>query len=107
MFYNSYISKFIDNFLKLLHSNFGIRDLASPEPDTNFDLVAFLEPAARVFDLELRMVFISFWTQLNFFDFDLLLRFASFTLLFRLLVYELAKVHDSGDWRFGVWRHLH
>ena len=107
MFYDCDISKFIDNFLKLFHCNFGIRDFPSTEPDTNLDFVAIFEPAARIFDFELRMVFVRFGAQLNLFDFDLLLRFACFALLFRLLVDELAKIHNSGDRWFGVWCYFH
>jgi hypothetical protein len=107
LFYDRDISKFIDNFLKLFHRNFWIRDFPSPESDANFDFVAFFEPAACILDFELRMVFVRFGAQLDLFDFDLLLRFASFALLFRLFVDELAKIHNSGDRRLSVWRYFH
>ena len=106
MFYNCDISKFIDNVLKLFHCDFWIRDFSSPEPDTHLDFVAIFEPTARISHLELRVMFVRFRAQLDFFDFDLLLRFTSFALFLGLLIQELAEIHNSGNWRVGVWRYF-
>lgn len=107
MFNSSDISKLFDNFLKLFHSDFGIRDFSSPEADPHLDFVAIFEPTARISNFELCVMVVRFRAQLNFFDFDLFLRFASLALFLRLLVQELAEIHNAGDRRFGVGRHLY
>src|SRR5690606_24647511 len=71
------------------------------------DLVALLEEAARVPDLELEVVRLDARPELDFFDVDLVLLLARLAGLAGLLVLELAVVHDSDHRRPRVRRHLH
>ena len=53
------------------------------------------------------MGLICFWTQADFLDFDLGLRFFGLAFFLGALINELAVINHTTNWGRGVWRNLH
>src|SRR5256714_452394 len=83
----------------LFRAHLAVRYLPSAEEDRGLTLVALSEPLARVLHLEVVVVLVGAWSELDLLDDDdhlLLLRLARLLLL---LVGELAEVDDAADGR--------
>src|SRR5690554_94974 len=102
LFDKSDVVQLTDNPVHLLARDLGVRNLTAPEPDSHLDLVAILQPAASVADLEREVVIGGLRPEADLLDLDLLLLAARLTLLLRLLILELAEVHDLADRRIGI-----
>src|SRR5690606_14854886 len=84
-----------------------MRDLPATKHHRDLHLVAFLQEPARVPDLELEVVRLDARPHLDFLDLDLVLLLARRPSLPRLLVLELAVVHDPDDRRPRRRRDFH
>ena len=84
-----------------------VRRLPTPEHHRHLHLVALFEEPPRVPHLELEVVRLDPRTQLHFLHLDLVLLLARLPRLARLLVLELAVVHDPDDRRPRRRRDLH
>jgi hypothetical protein len=60
------------------------------------------KPTAGIFHFESAVMFICFWPQADFLDFDLGLRFASLTFLFGLFENEFSQINDFDYGRVRV-----
>lgn len=81
-------------------------NLAGAEQNSDFDLVASLEPITHAVHFEADVVFGGLGTNPNFFYFNRLLTLFRLPFFFRALVHEFAIIHDTGDGRVGVGRHF-
>ena len=61
-----------DSF-QLTHPEFLMRHFATPEAQSHFDLVFFFQEARHIPELDLVIVFVRTWAQLDFFDLYLFL----------------------------------
>src|SRR5665647_1169723 len=76
-----------------------MRNLATPETQSNLALVTFGQKALDIAHLDVVVALVSAWTELDLFDLDnrlLCFRFRRFLLL---LVLELAVIHQTTDRR--------
>ena len=80
--------------LQELHRQVKVRNLTTPEPHLDLHLVAGREEADDVLLLELVVVLIDLDPELHFLDLDVPLVLPRLRLPLRLLVEELAGVHD-------------
>src|SRR5574343_190449 len=92
--------------LQLTHAEFLVRHFAAPEAQGHFDLVALFQEARHVPELDLVIVFVGAWAQLDFFYLHLLLLQLGFVSPLLFLILELAVVHDPADWRLSGRRDL-
>src|SRR5690606_12419468 len=79
-----------------------VAHLAAAEADVDLDLVALLQEAAHVAQLDLVVAFVGDRAELEFLDLDLLRLLLRLVGLFLLFEAELAEVHDLADRRIGV-----
>src|SRR5690606_17283799 len=83
------------HFLQHLATQFRMRDLPATEHHGDLHLVTLFQKAARMPDLELEVMRLDHGTHLDFLDLRLVLLLARCPSLPRLLVLELAVVHDA------------
>src|SRR5450759_1141701 len=74
-----------------------MRHLAAAESDRGLDLVAVLQESKDVVLFEVEIVLVDAGAELHLLDDDDLLLLLCFALLFLLLEYELAVIHDLAD----------
>src|SRR5690606_16484516 len=79
-----------------------VAHLAATEADVDLDLVALLDEATDVAQLDLVVALVGDRPELQFLDLDLLLALPGLAGLLLLLEPELAEVHDLADRRIGV-----
>lgn len=104
-----YDTNFIQGFFyscQAVSTDMLMCDLSTAEPYPKLDLLTFLQPSCCAFDVELQVVFVGLWPQLNLFDRDLHLVLFRLPFLTALFVLKLAVVHDTANRRLGIWRYL-
>ena len=97
----SVILKIGSDSLDLPHSDLLVRHFATAEAQGYFDLVFFLQKARHVAQLDLVVVFVRTWAQLDFLDLYLLLLELLLMLALLFLVLEFAVIHDSANRRLS------
>ena len=80
---------------------------ASPEEDGQLDLVSMIEKLRSLTALRFKVMIVDFWTNPDFLELDDVLVPARFALLLRLLVPELAVIHQAANRRHRVGSHLY
>ena len=90
-----------------IRDRFLVGHFTATEPQRHLGLVAFLEEAAQVAQLDLVVALVGGRTEFDFLDLDDLLLRTSFGLTLLLLVLELTVVHQTADRRLGVRRDFH
>ncbi len=93
------ILKICSNPLNLAHTDFLVSHFTTAEAQSNFDFVIFLQETRHVSQLDLVVVFVGAWPELDLFDLNLLLLELLLMLPLLLLVLEFAVVHDPANWR--------
>lgn len=93
------ILKIRSNPLDLAHTDFLVCHFATAEAQRNLDFVFFLQKARHIAQLDLVIVFVSTWPELDFLDLNLLLLEFLLMLTLLFLVLEFAVVHDSANRR--------
>ena len=83
------------------HAIFLVGHFATAETQRHFRLVAFLEEADEIPQLDLVVALIRPGAELDLFDLDLLLLELGFVRLLLLAVLELAEVHELAHGRHG------
>src|SRR5690606_3273057 len=79
-----------------------VAHFAAAEADVDLDLVAFLQEAAHLAQLDLVVALVGHRTELDFLDLDLLRLLLGFVRALLRFEPELAEVHDLADRRIGV-----
>src|SRR5690606_2536915 len=79
-----------------------VAHLAATEADVDLDLVALLQEAAHVAQLDLVVAFVGDGAELDLLDLHLLRLLLRLVGLLLLLEAELAEVHDLADRRIGI-----
>src|SRR5690606_154864 len=79
-----------------------VAHLAATEADVDLDLVAFLDEAAHLAQLDLVVALVGHRAELHFLDFDLLGLLLGLVGLLLQVELELAEVHDLADRRIRV-----
>src|SRR4029078_910761 len=89
----------LDDAIEHRLTGLRVNDLTAAEDDHKLALVAFLQEAADVFDLEVEIVVVRLGTQLDLLEDDRRLVPTRGLLLRGGLVLDLAEVHDLADRR--------
>lgn len=105
-FYLTNFFKFLGNPVHQPTTKLRMSNLSPPEHYSYLDLVPILKEAASVLDFYLEVMFLGFRPHLDFFKLDPRRFFLRFSGSFARLVLVLAIVHDTADWRLGIWRYL-
>src|SRR5690606_1618902 len=84
-----------------------VAHLAATEADVDLDLVAFLQEATHLAQLDLVVALVGHGAELHFLDLDLLGLLLGLVGLFLQVELELAEVHDLADRRIRVGLDLH
>jgi len=84
-----------------------VRHFAPTKAQGDLYLVTVVQKLENVAHLNVIVVVIRVWTELNFFDFDDLLLLTCLSFFFLSLVFELAVVHDLANRRVGIWRNFY
>src|SRR5690606_35198572 len=79
-----------------------VAHLAATEADVGLDLVAFLQEAAHLAQLDLVVALVGDGTELDFLDLDLLGLLLGLVGLLLQLELELAEIHDLAHRRIGI-----
>ena len=82
---------------ELAQTEFLVGHLAAAEAQGDLALVAFVEEALQVAQLDLIVVLVGARTELDLFDLDLLLLESGFVGLFLFLILELAEIHHLAN----------
>lgn len=85
----------------------GVNDFPSTEHHSDLDLVAFTEEPLDSLNLDIEVMSVRFWAELDLFDLDRLLLLLGLVRPLLLIVLELAIVHDLADRRICVGRNLY
>ena len=80
--------------------------LTTAEADRDFDLVSFFKESAGVLQLDVEVVLVGFWTELDLFYGDGGLGLSGGGFFLFLLVLHLPEITDLTDRWAGVWRHF-
>lgn len=93
--------------LQHTHADFLMRHFTTTETQCDFSLVAIIQELGQITQFDIVITIICTRTELDFLDqndFLLQLGFVSFLLL---LVFELAVVHQTANWRLRRRRYFH
>ena len=85
------------------YAEFLVRHLPAAETQRHLRLVAFLEEADQIPQLDLVVALVGAGAELDLFHLDLLLLELGLVRLLLLAVLELAEVHELADWRYRQW----
>ena len=66
----SVILESLDDLVHLLVTNFLVGDLPASKEDVDLDLVSAFQKSDGVIDFEFKVMDVSFWPELDFFDLD-------------------------------------
>src|SRR5207245_1815781 len=83
-----------------------VRHLASAEKQRNFHAHVVFQKSPNVTKFDAVIVLADIGVELEFLDLRRVLMLARLPFLPRLLISELAEVHDPTDGRLSVWRDL-
>ncbi|CAD9225256.1 hypothetical protein BCEN4_480099 [Burkholderia cenocepacia] len=89
------------------HTDFLVSHFTAAETQRDLRLVALFEEAHEIAELDVVIPVIGTRTELDFLDLDDLLLQLRFVLLLRLLVLELAVIHQTANRRHRLRRDLH
>ena len=92
--------------LKQFTAQILVRHLAATEAQGDLYLVAIFQKLENIAHLDIIVVRIRIWTELDLFDLNDLLLLAGFGFALLRLVFELAEIHDLADGWIGIWRNL-
>ena len=92
--------------LQQLHTQLLMSHFTPPEPQGDLDLVALVEKAPHVAHLHIIVVGIDIRAHLDFLHIEGLLLLARFVGFFLGLVFELAKIKQLANRRFGITGNL-
>src|SRR5690349_13035261 len=98
----TYVHEVLFQFLQYSRTQFTVRHFAAAKPDRGFDLIAFLEPLARMLHAILVVVIVRSRPKLHFLDRDRYLLLLGFVCLLLRFVLVFSEIDDATNRRIGV-----
>ena len=96
------IGEFLGDLPEVFQRDLGILDFTPTKADPDTDLLAFVQPAARISNFKRTVVLGCLWAKADFFDLDFRLCFPRFAIFLCLLVQELSVIQHPADGRVGI-----
>jgi hypothetical protein len=96
----------LGNTLKQLAAQILVRHFAPSESQSHFYLVAVFKELEHVAHLDVIVIGVGVWPELDLFDLDDLLLLARFGFALLRFVLEFAEIHDLADRWIGIWRNF-
>ena len=106
-FHDGRLFHFVSHSHQYLASQFGMGELATPEHNGDFHLVAVRDKPLGVFLLHFIVMVLNIRTQFDFFQRDNFLFLFSFFITFLLFKPKLAEIHDPAGRRFSIRSDFH